>query len=79
MRQLQKTEGLELNRTHEPIVCANYVNLLLVGSWCRSKQKTKYVFTSRHQSAGQNDYIRVSNKSPENLAKFKYLGMNCGK
>jgi hypothetical protein len=29
---------------------------------------------SRHQTAGQNNYIRVANKFFENVAKFKYLG-----
>jgi hypothetical protein len=29
---------------------------------------------SRHQTAGQSNYIRVANKSFEKAAKFKYLG-----
>jgi hypothetical protein len=32
------------------------------------------MFMSRHQTAGQSNYIRVSNKSFEKVAKFKYLG-----
>jgi hypothetical protein len=37
--------------------------------------KTKYMFMSRHQTAGQNHYTEVANKSFENVAKFKYVGM----
>jgi hypothetical protein len=33
-----------------------------------------YIFMSRHQTAGQSNYIRVANKSFEKVAKFKYLG-----
>jgi hypothetical protein len=29
---------------------------------------------SRHQTAGQSNYIRVANESFEKVAKFKYLG-----
>jgi UDP-galactopyranose mutase len=29
---------------------------------------------SRHQTAGQSNYIRVAHKSFEKVAKFKYLG-----
>jgi hypothetical protein len=35
---------------------------------------TKYLFMSRHQTAGQSNYIRVANKSFERVAKCKYLG-----
>jgi hypothetical protein len=33
------------------------------------------MFMSHHQNAGQSHYIKVVNKSKENVAKFKYLGM----
>jgi hypothetical protein len=35
-------------------------------------EKTKCVFASRHQTAEQNHYIKVANKSSENVAQFKY-------
>jgi hypothetical protein len=41
-----------------------------------NSEKTKYMFTSRHQTAGQSNYIRVANKSFEKVAKFKYFWIN---
>jgi hypothetical protein len=38
-------------------------------------EKTKYLFMSRHQTTGQNHYIKAANKSFENMAELKYLGM----
>jgi hypothetical protein len=40
-----------------------------------SVEKSKYIFMSHHQTTGQNHYIKAANKSFENVAKFKYLGM----
>jgi hypothetical protein len=39
-----------------------------------NSEKTKYMFISRHQTAGQSNYIRVANKSFEKVSYFKYLG-----
>jgi hypothetical protein len=39
-----------------------------------NSEKTKYMFMSRHQTAGQSNYIRVVNQSFEKVAKVKYLG-----
>jgi hypothetical protein len=36
-----------------------------------NSEKTKYTFMSRHQTAGQSNYIRVANKSFQKVAKFK--------
>jgi hypothetical protein len=36
--------------------------------------KTKYMLLSRHQNAGQNQEIKIANRSFENVSQFKYLG-----
>jgi hypothetical protein len=35
--------------------------------------KTKYMITSRRQYSGQNQNVRIANKSFEKMTKFKYL------
>jgi hypothetical protein len=37
-------------------------------------EKTKYIFLSRHQNAGQDNDIKIANRRFENMAQFKYLG-----
>jgi hypothetical protein len=39
-----------------------------------NSEETKYTFTSRHQTAGQSNDMKVANKSFEKVAKFKYMG-----
>jgi hypothetical protein len=36
--------------------------------------KTKYMLLSRHQNVGQNQDIKIANRSFENVSQFKYLG-----
>jgi hypothetical protein len=36
--------------------------------------KTEHMFMSRHQNAGQNHNIKISDRFFENVAQFKYLG-----
>jgi hypothetical protein len=37
-------------------------------------EKTKYMLLSRHQNVGQNQDIKIANRSFENVSQFKYLG-----
>jgi hypothetical protein len=36
-------------------------------------EKTKYMLLSRHQNAGKNHDIKISNKAFENVAQLRYL------
>jgi hypothetical protein len=38
-------------------------------------EKTKYMLLSQHLNAGHNHDIKIVNRSFENIAQFKYLGM----
>jgi ribosomal protein S2 len=37
-------------------------------------EKTKYMFLSRLQNAGQNQEIKIGNRCFKNVAQFRYLG-----
>jgi hypothetical protein len=37
-------------------------------------EKTKYMLLSHHQNAGQNYDIKITYRSIENVAQFRYLG-----
>jgi hypothetical protein len=86
-------EGLELNRAHQLLVCADNDKLLGKDTNIIKKnttallnaskevgievntEKTKCMFIFHHQTTGQNHYIKVANKSFENVEKLKYLGL----
>jgi hypothetical protein len=35
-------------------------------------EKTRYMFVSRHQNAGQNQDIKIANRSVQNVSQWKY-------
>jgi hypothetical protein len=79
---------LKLNGTHQLLVYAGDVNLLsddkdtIQKNTHASKEvredvnreKTKYTLLPRHQNAGQNRDIKITNESFDNVAQFRYLG-----
>jgi hypothetical protein len=54
------------------------VDVLLISFLYRSTYVivTKYMFMSRHQTAGQSNYIRVANKSSEKSGKVQVFRIN---
>ena len=80
-------EGLKLSCTYHLLVnifCGsihmikkNTVALAVAGRETGlevNSEKTKFMFTSRDQNAGQNLSIKIDNKSLERLEQLKYLG-----
>jgi hypothetical protein len=73
--------GLKLNGTHQLLVDVDDANLLgdntdtIKKSKEVNAEKTKYMMPSRHQNAGQNHDMRIANRSLQNVAEFRYLGM----
>jgi hypothetical protein len=82
IRKIQESkEGLELNGTHQLMV---YADVILLGENIKTikkrtdagkeiglevnAEKSKHIFMSRHRTAGQSHYIKVANKSFENVA-----------
>jgi hypothetical protein len=37
-------------------------------------EKTKYILLSRHRNVGENQHMKITNRSFENVSQFKYLG-----
>jgi hypothetical protein len=46
------------------------------GDLGENTEKIKYMLLSRHQNAGQNHDMQIANRCFENVAQFRYLGMN---
>jgi ribosomal protein S2 len=59
---------MSLQRTQTLIDASKEVGLEV------NTEKTKYMLLSRYQHAGQNQDIKIGNRSFENVAQFRYLG-----
>jgi ribosomal protein S2 len=59
-----------MKKNTETLICASKEVGLEVNA-----EKTKYILLSCHQSAGQNCGLKIANRSFENVAQFRYLGV----
>jgi ABC-type siderophore export system fused ATPase/permease subunit len=59
-----------INKNIEPLIDGSKEVGLEVNT-----EKTKHMLLSRHQNAGQSYDIKIANRSSENVAQLKYLGM----
>jgi hypothetical protein len=58
--------GGNTKRTHDTVTDASKDVDVEVNT-----EKTKYMLTSHHQNAGQNQYVKTANRSFENVTKLK--------
>jgi hypothetical protein len=87
--------GLKLNETLQLLVYDDDVNLMGDNRHHKEKhrnsdagmevglevnaEKIKYVLPSCHQNAGQNQDIKIANRSFENVTQFKIFGNDSNK
>lgn len=62
-----------VNLLGESIHITNKIIEAIFNASMEDAQKTKHMFISHHHTAGQNHYIRVVDKSFENVAKLRHL------
>jgi hypothetical protein len=78
----ENQDGLKLNGTHHLLAYSHDVSLLGHNIDANKEvglklnlEKTKFMFVSHHQNAGQNRNIQIANRMSEHVSQFKYFGM----